>query len=177
MARRRKPGRKPKPGRRTKCGRLSRAYKDPEIRDHGTEEFVAKRLALVNGGAPELSATASGILLANGCITNEQHSACQRYAWAHALSYGRAWGQVCPLGDPVGWQHTDTMVEIAKDRLAKMDHRLSKPERLRVANLAVFGFLPQWFYIERGIGRRMPEDERERQELLAGLDAISDRFE
>jgi hypothetical protein len=34
---------------------------------------------MVNGGAPELSATASGILLANGFLTSEQHNAAQRF--------------------------------------------------------------------------------------------------
>jgi hypothetical protein len=171
---RRKAGRKRKPGPRTKSGRLSPAYKDPELRDLGTREFQAKRLAIVNGADPQLAATASGILLANSLLTPQQHTAAQRYAWAHALSYGRPWIHACPLGDYVGWQMSDNMVEIAKDRLDQLDRRLTKVERLRVANIAVYGFLPMWFYASRGIGRVLPDDKRERQELLSGLDAISD---
>ena len=82
---------KRKPGPRTKCGRIFRAYKDPEIRDHGPKEFQAKRQYLVNGADPQLAATASGILLANGLLTREQYDAAMRYAWAHALVYGKPW--------------------------------------------------------------------------------------
>jgi hypothetical protein len=96
-------GRPRKEGPRTKSGRLSRASKrNPELHDHGTRQFVAKRAAMVNGGAPELSATDSGILLANGLLTAEQHTAALKYAWAHALTFERVWGQISPLGEKVG---------------------------------------------------------------------------
>ena len=126
MARRRKPGRKQKSGPRTKSGRLSRAYKTPEIRDHGTKECQDKRQYLINGADPQLAATASGILLANGCLTQEQHTAALRYAWAHALVYGKPWRQICPLGDPVGSEPPQRMQEIARDKLAWMD-RAARP--------------------------------------------------
>ena len=132
---------------------------------------------LVNGGAPELAASASGILLANGHLTPQQHSACLRYGWAHSLAFGRPWMRTSPLGELCSTEPTDEMREIGRYRLEQMDRRLTKAERQQVGNLAVYEFLPQWFYTERGIGRRMPEDEKERQELLSGLDAISDRFE
>jgi hypothetical protein len=45
-------------------GRLSRANKGP-AREHGTPEFCAKRAYLINAN-PQLAATSSGILLANG---------------------------------------------------------------------------------------------------------------
>ena len=169
--------RKRKKGPRTKSGRLSRAYKSPELRDHGTREFVEKRAALVNGGAPELAATASGILLANGFLTPAQHTAATRYSWAHNMAFGKPWVCTSPLGELCATEPTDEMREIGRYRLEQMDRRLTKAERLRVGNLAVYEFLPQWFYSERGIGRRLPEDEKERQELLAGLDAISERGE
>jgi hypothetical protein len=93
-------GRPRKDGPRTKSGRLSRAIKhNPKLRDEGTKQFVAKRTAMVNGADPQLSATASGILLANGFLTKEQHTAAQRYAWAHATVFSRVWKQQCPLGD------------------------------------------------------------------------------
>jgi hypothetical protein len=57
-------GRPRKEGARTKSGRLSEARKrNPELRDHGTKLFVAKRERMINGADPQLSATASGILL------------------------------------------------------------------------------------------------------------------
>jgi hypothetical protein len=169
MARRRKAGPRRKTGKRTRSGRLSRAYKDPEIRDHGTKEFVEKRQYVVNGADPSLAATEK--------ITPQQHTACQRYAWAHAMTFGRPWVQICPLGEHVGSEPPARMQEIAKDRLAKMDHVMSKAERLQIANLACFNVLPTWFLAARGNWRRMPEDERERKELLDGLDALSDWFE
>ena len=176
MARRRKSGPRRKPGARTKSGRLSRAYKDPEIRDQGTKEFQAKRLALVNGADPALAATAPGILLANGFISPQQHAACQRYGWAHAMTFGRPWAQASPLAESAGSEPPARIQEIAKDRLEQMNRHLSKTERLRVANLAVFNFLPTWFFAKRGNWKRgiIPEDEREHQELLTALNAISD---
>jgi hypothetical protein len=53
-------GRPRKDGPRTKSGRLSRAgSRNPELRDHGTKQLVAKREAMIDGAAPELSAAAS----------------------------------------------------------------------------------------------------------------------
>ena len=69
------------------------------------------------------------------------------------------------------------MQEIGKDKPDHMDKCLTRTERRHVANLAVFNFLPTWFYAARGIGRALAEDERERAELLAGLDAIAKWFE
>jgi hypothetical protein len=90
LARRRKSGPKRKAGPRTKSGKLSRAYKrNPEVRDQGTRELQAKRLALVNGGDPQMAASAATILYANGILDAEQRDAALRYGWAHALTYGR----------------------------------------------------------------------------------------
>jgi hypothetical protein len=113
-------GRPLKEGPRTKGGRLSEArQRNPELRDHGTKQYVAKREAMINGAAPELSATASGILLANGFLTAEQHTAALRYAWAHALTFGRVWGQISPLAEPVGPPAND-MSGTANEKLAMM---------------------------------------------------------
>ena len=172
MARRRKAGRKQKSGPRTKSGRLSRAYKSSELRDQGTWEFQNKRQYLINGADPQLAATASGILFANGCLTPGQHTAALRYSWAHALVYGKPWRQICPLGDPVGSEPPQRLQEIARDKLAWMDSRLRLEQRKAVADVAVFGFLPMWWIAGKLKLRSMPEDERDRQELLAGLDAI-----
>jgi hypothetical protein len=79
--------RRRKPGPRTKSGRPSRAHKSV-ARDRGTAESQAKRHALINGSAPQLAATASGILLANGFLTQAQHVAALRYARLPALVYG-----------------------------------------------------------------------------------------
>ena len=61
---------KRKSGPRTKSGQLSKAYKrNPACRDKGTPELQAKRHVLISGSDPQLAATASGILLANGFLT------------------------------------------------------------------------------------------------------------
>jgi hypothetical protein len=157
MARRRKAGRKLKPGPRTDRGRLSRAYKDPEIRDQGTREFCAKREYLVNGADPALAATASGILLANGLLTREQHDAALRYAWARALVFGKPWRQACPLGEPVGRIAPNQLLELAKHKLAGMDKRLDRAQRKAVADVAVFGFLPMWWMATNSSCGRCPK--------------------
>ena len=75
---------------RTKSGRLSRAYRS-EARDHGTRETQAKRHALINGAPVELAASASGILYANGHVTDRQYSAGLTYARLHSMVFGRTW--------------------------------------------------------------------------------------
>ena len=139
----------------------------------GHPEFQNKRQYLINGADPQLAATASGILLANGCLTQGQHTAALRYAWAHALVYGKPWRQICPLGDPVG-SEPPKMQAIAKDKLAKMDARLDHKQRKAVADVAVFGFLPMWWIAAKLRLRAMPEDESDRQALLSGLDALAE---
>ena len=165
-------GRKRKAGPRTKSGKLSRAHKTL-VRDEGTAEFRAKRARLINGADPALSATASGVLFANGFLTAEQHHAALRYAWAHAVVFGRPWRQACPLADPIGSSPTpDQLIKIAHAKLAQMDARLDYDQRLQVANLAVFGLWPGWFTAAKLGLRPMPEDEPQRLALLSGLTAI-----
>ena len=164
-------GRKRKAGPRTKSGKLSRAYKTA-LRDEGTAEFRAKRLRLINGADPQLAATTSGILLANGFLSAEQHHAALRYAWAHAIVFGRPWRQACPLADPIGQPTPDRLAEIARDKLAQMDARLDYDQRLAVANVSVFALWPPWFMAAKLGLRPMPEDDPQRLALLTGLDAI-----
>ena len=96
-----------KPGPRTKSGRLSRAYKSPVLRDKGTPEAQSKRHALINGADPQLAATASWILLANGLIERDQHSAALIYARLHALVFGKPWPHVCPLAHEIGYHGSE----------------------------------------------------------------------
>jgi hypothetical protein len=88
-----------KSGARTKSGRLSRAFKSP-VRDVGTAELQAKKLALVNGAAdPALSASAASILLAHHVLDREQHSAAERYHRAYRLSFGMPNYGLCLISD------------------------------------------------------------------------------
>ena len=54
-----------------------------------------------------------------------------------------------------------------------MDARLTPEQRLAVGNVAVFGFVPQWFYVDRLKLRALPEDAREREALVTGLEALA----
>jgi hypothetical protein len=177
MPRKRKAGRPRKPGPRTKTGRLSEARKKfPELRDKGTPEAQSKRAYLINGSDPQLAASASGILLANGFLSQDQHVACLRYAHAHALVYGKVWSVESPLGWDLpthGGAAPEEAVIRARNRIDAWNARLDVDQRQAVANVAVFGFIPQFFYTERLRLRPLASDERERQALLEGLDAIA----
>jgi hypothetical protein len=87
------------PGR---SARLSGTFKT-EVRDKGTPEFLEKRAYLINGADPQLAATASGILLANGFSTEDQHHAALRYAGIRALIFGKPSSTApCLLGKELG---------------------------------------------------------------------------
>ena len=64
------------------------------------------------------------------------------------------------------------MIEAAADRLARMDSRLTLDQRQRLTDVAVFNYLPNWFLATTGNWRAMPEDRRDRDALLAGLEAL-----
>jgi hypothetical protein len=80
----------PKSGMRTNsagCRASTRAI--PSSGTRGRPRSQAKRAYLIDGADPQLAATASGILLANGLIDRDQHAAATVYAWADALTYSR----------------------------------------------------------------------------------------
>jgi hypothetical protein len=168
---------KRKAGPRTKGGRLkNRPYRDASLRDLGTPEFRDKRHHAINGADPQLAATASGILLANGLISEGQHHAALRYARWHSLLYGSPWSScACPLARELahhGHEPPEGLVVHAKKAIDGMNTKLNPDQRQAVANISVFGFLPSWFWVARGIGRALKQDELEREALISGLDAI-----
>jgi hypothetical protein len=165
-------GRKRKSGARTKSGRLSRAYAGP-ARDPGSPESILKRAALINGSDCQLAASASGILLANGYLTREQHAAAMSYSWCHAMLYGRPWKQACLLGDRDGVEAPDELVEHAKTMMATMHALLTLRQQQAVANLAVFNFWPRWFRAAKLGLRELPADRIERDVLVSGLDKLA----
>jgi hypothetical protein len=169
-------GRPRKAGPRTKADRLSRAYKSPELRDKGTFECQRKREYLINGADPQLAATASGILLANGLIDERQHIAALRYARAHALTFGKVWNITIPIARELahhGSEPDELTVEFAQKQLDQWNRRLDPAQRMAVANLAVFGFVPQFFYTGKLKLRPLPSDEAEREALLSELTALA----
>jgi hypothetical protein len=172
-------GRKRKSGVRTKSGRLSRAGKPREARLGPTRENALKMQALVNGSDPALAASASGILLANAHLSEEQYIAGLRYARAHAVVFGRPWAHIQDVLKCMPWggdPPTEGQQEWAERQLEKWRAKLSKDQRSAVANVAVFSFIPTWFFAARGICRLLEEDEREREALLSGLTVLSGRL-
>ena len=89
------------------------------------------------------------------------------------MSFGRPWRQACPLGDRTGSAPSDARLVKAKEKLAELDAKLTPDQRYAVGNVAVFGFIPQWFYTERLRLRELPDDRATRQALLSGLDALA----
>ena len=130
-----------KHGPRAKSNRLSRAHKrNPEVRDKGTYESQANRHALINGADPQQAATASGILFANGYLSQAQHHAALRYARLHAFVYGKPWPHSCPLAHELahhGGEPPEGLLAFAESRLVELNALLAPDERRAVANLAV----------------------------------------
>jgi hypothetical protein len=166
----RKSGPKKRGGPREGNGRLSR-----QLVDRGTQQLQARRAFLANGSDPALSATASGILYAQGILSQEQYDAAVRYAWAHALSFGTIWRQACPLvqrGEGAS-PAPDELLAVAKDKLARMDSKLAPDQRQAVADLAAFNVLLGWWVAQKLRLRQLPEDAAAREALLSGLDALA----
>jgi hypothetical protein len=169
--------RKRKHGPRTKSGRLSRAYKSPDLQDKGTPENQARRAYTINGADPQLAATASGILLANGFLTQDQHHAALKYARWHSLLYGSPWATcACPLSHELahhGREPPEDLIVRAKRTIDALNAKLDPDQRQAVANVAVFGFLPTQYYVLRCGWRALPEDARNWGALLSGLNALA----
>ena len=166
-----KKGRPRKAGSRTKSGRLSRSL--AATRDNGTAEAIAKRCILVNGADPALAATVPGILLARGYLSRDQHDAAQRYAGLHRTAFGPAWRQVCPLAEAHGGPTIpdDRLIRL-REALDQLHARMTLEQRQAVADVAVYNWIPQWFYTARLGLRELAEDVAEREALISGLDAL-----
>jgi len=54
-----------------------------------------------------------------------------------------------------------------------MDAKLSPEQRHAVGNVAVFGFISQWFYVDRLKLRSLAKDAAERAALVSGLEALA----
>jgi hypothetical protein len=139
-------------------------------------EVQERRAYVINGADPQLAGSAAGILFANNVIERRHYDAALTYARLHAFLFGT----VCRCQSPLGWklavqchEPADGLVASAEQRIATVNARLTLEQRQAVANLSVYGFAPQFFFAEKLKLRALPEDERERQVLLSGLDAIA----
>jgi hypothetical protein len=58
-----------------------------------------------------------------------------------------------------GQERSDSLHKAAERMLAKWNSVLSEDKRQAVANVAVYGFVPQWFYTAKLRLQIMQEDE------------------
>lgn len=80
-----RPGRKRKATTDRSMGRIVQAQKP----DRGTPELQQRREYLAQQGDPVKTAYPLGILWANGQVTDDEHLAGCKYAYLHAVIYGR----------------------------------------------------------------------------------------
>lgn len=171
-----RPGRKRLAGRRTRSGRLART---PQAADRGTEQLQAVRAWLAQGGNPDLTAYPLGILLANGEISERQHEAGCRYAWLHAIVFGRT-SYAAMAFERVSRGRCDDSDDkwraVQAARLRAVARKLkAQPAVLRstVDSIAIYERTPRWL---KPVMPRV-SDVREAGLLLQALDILAAHFE
>lgn len=169
-------GRPRKPGPRTKNGRL-KARRDPK--DRGTDELQHMRAWLAGNGNPDHTCYPLGVLLANGAINEHQHEQGCRYAWLHAIVFGRPsigaarWERI-ENGHDGDWN--DEWLKHQTRRLEAVQRRLKQhPARLRstLNELVIYERTPRWM---RPVVPRV-SDVREAKLLIDALDVLANHFE
>jgi hypothetical protein len=168
--------RKRKSGPRTKSGQVSRAYKsNPTLRDHGTPEAQAKRLALVGQNAdPALSATMPGILYARrtelfreGEYELDHYTEALEYRRLRCSLYGPPWPT-----NVVGGAASDERLAKLRERFDRMCGRLSQIQKLVLSNVCVYDQEPMWLWrVNAGLRLRFI-DKFEKDCLIKGLGAL-----
>ena len=163
-------GRRRKAGARTKSGKLSRAYKGP-ARDPGSHEAQAKRQALVgDANDPVLSATAPGILFANGHLDRDQYNEALEFRSLRCVLYGAPWPNVS-----YGLEIQAITLMKVKEKFDGRVAVLTDLERHVVTDVCVFDRIPNWFFVDRLKLKRLPEDSAEQATLIDGLNALLGR--
>ena len=161
---------KRRPGKRTKSGRLSRAYRDPDVRDQGTHQVQEKRQAIVGAGNdPNLSSSAPGILFAHGYLDKHQYAEALEYRRLRCVLYGTPWPCYAESSIP-----SDSRIKAMQERFDEKVRMLNEDQRHVVTNVAVFDFIPNWFFVLQarkhgGILKFLPEDVVEQSALITGL--------
>ena len=164
---------KRRPGKRTKSGRLSRAYRDPDVRDQGTHQVQAKRQAIVGeSNDPNLSASAPGILHAHGYLDKHQYAEALEYRRLRCVLYGTPWPSYAESSIP-----SDSLIESMQESFDEKVRMLNEDQRHVVTNVAVFDAIPNWFFARRLNLKILPEDVAEEKALTSGLDALLGRSE
>ena len=80
---------------------------------------------------------------------------------------------MCVLGDrSAGTVLPDAVLERAREQLDEMVSALTAEQKLQIDKLVISAWIPGWLYAAHGIGRPLETDEREREALLTGLNAL-----
>jgi hypothetical protein len=125
-------------------------HKNKPAKDGGTKELRRMRAWLAGSGDPALTSYPLGILLANGEITQAQHGAGCRYAFLHAVVFGRpSIAAVSFERVQKGYQGewNDEWLVDREQELRGLSMRLKgHPARLRMVldNLVIYERMPRW---------------------------------
>ncbi|MGD9884595.1 MAG: hypothetical protein AB7E70_21690 [Hyphomicrobiaceae bacterium] len=165
-------------GRKGRPARRGERYDSGKLKprhDHGTPEVIAKRMALVGEGTPLRPADPArayyplGVALERSIITDEQHEAAMRYRRAFCVAIGRP----LRLGVPgmTEGASEELRASLTLDWRAYVDAllRLGRQTKDTVDNLVLYDRWPLWLLSGH---IPTPKDNRARERLLKGLDAL-----
>jgi hypothetical protein len=82
----------------------------------------------------------------------------------------------CPLARELGWhgrEPREVMVVEARIGWPSGIPDSTGTSACRLRTLAVFGFVPQWFYTAKLRLRPLPQDDRDRRALISGLNVLA----
>jgi hypothetical protein len=137
----------------------------------GTPEVQAKRRALVGeGNAPELSATAPGILHAHAYLDKDQYAEALEYRRLRCILYGSPWPCYSDSSEP-----PPSSIKTIQERFDARAGALTEEQKTVITNVAVFDVLPTWFFCRRLGLKLLPEDDAEHLALVSGLNSILGR--
>jgi hypothetical protein len=163
-------GRARKTGPREKNGRPQRTYGP----DRGTEELQRRRAWLAQKGDPVLTVTPLGVLLANSIIDNAVYNAASRYAWLHAILFGRISYAAVKFDDVQrgrgGYTPDEEWLAARRAELERADECFdSRHAYDDVLNLVIFERMPPWLLP----GIRTMRDVRESNRLVKALEGLA----
>jgi hypothetical protein len=141
------------------------------VRDQGTPEGQARRLALVNGSArPELASIPLDVCFARGVITREQHAVGLRFRQARTACFGT----ILPSREPGhGREPDEARIATLERRYVRMLERLTVDQQLAVVAIAALDLWPRWLMQHLRSVPPAADDEAERADFIAGLDRLT----
>ena len=139
-------------GRRRKGGERGKTDRLLQRPDRGVQKLRQHRAWLSQqvsaGGDPMRTVYPLGIMFTNGTIGDAEHDAGCRYAWLHALVFGRTTVAGARYDEMQGRDDFEPDAKWIKARRCELDIAdegfASRKERDLVTNLVVFERTPQW---------------------------------